>query len=237
VERNEGEAVVRMGADGTPTRKIDMIAEEVILDILYEKDLPVKVISEEAGEVPISDDYEYVLALDPIDGTFNSLRNIPFYSISMAFSTSNSMKDIFFGYIFDLSGENEYYATREGAFKNGRPLKVSRERELSRANVIYYGGDDWKIVDRIKRTRLLGCASLELCLVAEGKMDAFVDCRNSLRVFDVAAGILMVSSAGGKVSKEKGQEVDNGISIGERINIVASNELLHDSLVEALNEG
>lgn len=235
-ERGDGGKLVGMGADGTPTSAVDRVAEEVVLDILYEKDMPVKVVSEEAGEVVVSRDYEMVLALDPVDGTFNAVRGIPFYSISMAYSNSDRFEDIFFGYIFDLPLENEYYTFNGSAFKNGEIIKVSRKKKLENADIIYYGGNS-SLLDSVKRTRLFGCASLELCLVAEGKMDIFYDCRNKLRTFDVSAGVAIIESAGGTATDETGNRISGRISVDEKINVIASNTFLHSRIMRVCNEG
>ena len=235
-ERGDGGKVVGMGADGTPTSAVDRVAEEVILDILYEKDMPLKVVSEEAGEVLIKEDYEMVLALDPLDGTFNAVKGIPFYSISMAYSNSDRFEDIFFGYVFDLCMENEFYTYNGSAFKNGESIKVSSKKNLKDADIIYYGGNDG-LIERVKRTRLFGCASLELCLVAEGKMDAFFDCRKTLRPFDVGAGVAILESAGGTATDESGNRISGVISIKKKINVIASNTFLHSNIMRVINEG
>lgn len=82
---------VGMGKDGTPTKLIDKVAEDAALEVLREYD--VTVVSEEAG---ITGEGDTVVALDPIDGTFNATRGIPVYSVALCFSSSKRLRDVFF---------------------------------------------------------------------------------------------------------------------------------------------
>jgi myo-inositol-1(or 4)-monophosphatase len=83
----------------------------------------------------------------------------------------------------------------------------------------------------VRRIRILGCVSLELCYVASGKLDAFVDVRGSLRLTDVAAGKLIVEEAGGKVSDEKGCKLILQDNVVNRVHMVATNGLLHQQIL------
>lgn len=98
--------MVRMGADGTPTKSIDRAAEDAVLDTLRASGLGFRVLSEEAGEALIGDGEDYFLHLDPLDGTFNAIAGIPFYSVSIY----ASQVDFHFGYICDLFRGTAYYA-------------------------------------------------------------------------------------------------------------------------------
>ena len=78
--------MVKMGADGTPTKSIDRAAENAVLDTLRASGLGFRVLSEEIGEVLIGEKPDYFLHLDPLDGTFNAIAGIPFYSVSIYLS-------------------------------------------------------------------------------------------------------------------------------------------------------
>ena len=80
-----------MGADGTPTLSIDKVAEDVIVEYITENDIQLNILSEEAGY--IDNQAEKTLVIDTIDGTYNSVMGIPFYSVSMAIGTK-SMADV-----------------------------------------------------------------------------------------------------------------------------------------------
>ncbi|MDI9645401.1 MAG: inositol monophosphatase family protein [Archaeoglobales archaeon] len=218
--------VVGNGVDGSPSKLVDVVAERAALEILLKE--KVTILSEEKGFVGEGDTY---VALDPIDGTFNAERGIPFYSVSICFSDSESLKDTFFGYVYSLESDEEYFAAEGEAFKNEKMISVSKKDDLTCDAIFYY---PTKLLP-FKRIRIFGSAALELCYIAEGRFDCFVDVRNMLRVFDVAAGIFIVKCAGGKVTDNNGLPLDNKkIRVGERINIVAANPSLHKKLMELI---
>jgi len=95
-----------MGADGTPTKSIDRIAENAVLCELRSSGLGFRVLSEEIGEVLIGKQPDYFLHLDPLDGTFNAIKGIPFYSVSIYLSRD----DCHFGYVCDLARGTRYFA-------------------------------------------------------------------------------------------------------------------------------
>jgi len=84
----------------------------------------------------------------------------------------------------------------------------------------------------VRRIRILGCVSLELCYVACGKLDAFVDVRGSLRLTDVAAGTLILEEAGGIVSDEKGSKLLLQDNVLNRVYMVATNGRSHQQILD-----
>jgi myo-inositol-1(or 4)-monophosphatase len=84
----------------------------------------------------------------------------------------------------------------------------------------------------VRRIRILGCVSLELCYVACGKLDAFVDVRGSLRLTDVAAGKLILEEAGGIVSDEKGHKLLLQDNVVNRVYMVATNGISHQQILD-----
>jgi myo-inositol-1(or 4)-monophosphatase len=115
-----GGIMVRMGADGTPTKSIDKAAEDAVLAQLQDSGLGFRVLSEEIGEVTIGDPPYYFLHLDPLDGTFNAIKGIPFYSVSIYLSKGSCH----FGYVYDIAHGCSYYAeSGKGAYvETGSPL-------------------------------------------------------------------------------------------------------------------
>jgi myo-inositol-1(or 4)-monophosphatase len=128
---------VLMGADGTPTKSIDRAAENAVLDTLRSSGLGFTVLSEEIGEVLIGEKPEpdYFLHLDPLDGTFNAIAGIPFYSVSIYLSRG----DFHFGYISDLARGGCYYAEAgRGAY--ARPdvrLQVTSQADLAHFSISF----------------------------------------------------------------------------------------------------
>ena len=224
----ESGEIVGMGKDGTPTKKIDKVAEDAAIYIL--KNYDVRIISEEAGIIGESDIH---VALDPVDGTFNATRGIPIYSVSLCFS-KGEFGSAFFGYVMNLATGDEYYALNGKAFKNGERIEVSKKERLKDCDAIfYYPSKDYGF----KRLRIYGSAALELCFVAEGAMDCFVDIRGKgfLRIFDVAAGLLIAQKAGAKATDVEGNDLSGKrFDMEERLTLVVANPNLHRKLLELI---
>jgi len=234
--------MVAMGADGTPTKSIDRIAENTVLLKLKDSRLGFKVLSEERGEVLIGNDPEYYVFLDPLDGTFNAIKGIPFYSLSLHLSN----KDFRFGYISDLARGTKYYAEAGGGAyvdaETTQRLNVSETSVLKDFSISAYTlrPNTSRIVslgDSIRRIRTLGSTSLEMALVASGKLDAFIDVRGTLRVVDVAAGKLVLEEAQGLVTDSKGKELDLNGDMWIRTDLIGSNGHLHKELIELIGSG
>ena len=232
--------MVKMGADGTPTKSIDKAAEDTILDRLRDSEMGFKVLSEESGEIIIGENPDYFLHLDPLDGTFNAISGIPFYSISFFFSKD----DTHFGYISDLARGRSYYAEKgRGAYSDpGSRLFVSRNQDLKDFSICAYTqrpntGRIVSLGDKVRRIRTLGSASLEMALVASGKLDAFVDLRGMLRVVDVAAGKLILEEAGGLITDADGKELHLDENMWQRKDLIGSNGLSHKDLLELIGGG
>ena len=234
-----------IGADGTPTKKIDEVAENAALDVLIEDGRKILLISEECGEKLIhgarkdvdNRDVEFTLVLDPLDGTFNAVAGIPFYSVSIAVGDCD-LSDITSGFVQNLhSGEVYHAEVGKGAYRNNKRISVSTNDDLQRLSVTAYAyrTDSTKIADlgkTVRRIRVLGSSSLELCYVAAGVLDAFVDFRKSLRVIDIAAGKLIIEESGGIVTDAAGMPLRGELSITSRVNMLASNGLVHKRLLD-----
>lgn len=236
VGRSAGGAYVKMGADGTPTKRIDQVAEDVIVDYLLENDLCDRIISEELGKMEARSGDRTVF-LDPIDGTFNAVSGIPFYSVSLAYAEGGSIIE---GYVKDLAHHETFSATRgSGAFLNGKKVRVATTAFLEESSISVYGrkfnpGTVLKLGQKIRRWRLLGASSLELCYVACGRIDGFVDIRETLRVTDAAAGMIICEEAGGVVSDAAGHPISFPEEVTVGRSMVASNRTLHQKIVEYL---
>ncbi|HXY87290.1 MAG TPA: bifunctional fructose-bisphosphatase/inositol-phosphate phosphatase [Candidatus Acidoferrales bacterium] len=231
--------IVKIGADGTPTTRMDQVAEDAAITALKNQDLAVRIVSEEIGEHVIGESPVCTVVLDPIDGTYNALKNIPFYSISIAIA-NNDLAHITFAYIRDLYTKREYWASKgEGAYSNDVQLHVSHTNNLNEFSVSIYGYKRnvermVKLTNHIRRVRILGCASLELALVAAAKLDAFVDLRGTLRVTDVAAGIRLVEEARGAVTDDCGQGLTTPLDVKQGIRLIASNGVKHVEILRYL---
>ncbi|MDF1556893.1 MAG: bifunctional fructose-bisphosphatase/inositol-phosphate phosphatase [ANME-2 cluster archaeon] len=239
VGTSRGDRVVGMGADGTPSKLIDIAAEDAALEILASSGIDMKVVSEEKGILTYGERPEFTVVLDPLDGTFNATHNIPFFSVSIAIG-NNDLSDIRYAKVFNLASGMDFTASiGEGAQCNGQEIQVSQVSGVQDFTVATYAyHDGWDVLKRmgrhIRRIRTLGSAALELCLVASGGLDAFVDTRNRLRIMDVAAGILIVKEAGGIVTDGQGRGLFGELNVTDRVNVVASNGTVHTELEKTI---
>jgi fructose-1,6-bisphosphatase/inositol monophosphatase family enzyme len=216
-----------MGADGTPTKLVDDVAEQVCLKLLSEKDEKVNILSEEAGF--IDNQAEWTLVIDPIDGTHNAVRGIPFYSISLALGRSK-LSDVKFGLVRNLITGDTYWAEKgKGAYLNERSI---RPRLLKKEDLMFalYIGERatpraYDVAKVPRRGRALGCASLEMCLVASGAFDVYFlnysPSKYAMRVVDIAASCLILREAGGEVFNDTYDILDMDFDLKSRTNVIA----------------
>jgi len=233
----ESGLMVRMGADGTPTKSIDRAAEDAVLAKLRASGMGFRVLSEEIGEVIVGEKPDYFLHLDPLDGTFNAINGIPFFSVSIFLSRG----DCHFGYVCDLHSHKRYYAeSGRGAWEEpGDRLRVSRNEDLKNFSISAYTlrPNTARIAgvgDKVRRIRTLGSTSLEMALVASGRLDAFVDLRGMLRVVDVAAGKLILEEAGGLITDREGQKLHLDGNMWQRTDLIGSNGMRHGELLKLI---
>src|SRR4030042_506314 len=113
---------IGIGADGTPTKYIDKLAEDVALALLKKSDLKVNLLSEEAGFVDYGGKYTFVL--DPVDGTRNAYRGIPFYAVSLAVGKSR-MSDVEYAIVKNIPTGDTFISEKgHGAFYNKKRIGV-----------------------------------------------------------------------------------------------------------------
>jgi myo-inositol-1(or 4)-monophosphatase len=236
VGRPEGGVTVRMGADLTPTKKIDQVAEDCVLAYLSEHPLCSLLISEEAGKVAFDGDRGTIF-LDPVDGTYNAVAGIPFYALSIAYAEGGYIQK---AYVRNLASGETFTAEKGNFARCGTlPIRVSPVSNLDECAMSVYGRkfDPTRVMQlgqKIRRWRLLGASALELCYIGAGRIDGFIDLRGTLRVTDAAAGMLVCSEAGGRVSDLNGHAIrfPNEVTVGRCL--VATNGLLHHKVVEYL---
>jgi len=239
---------VKMGADGTPTKLIDLVAEEKVVEILESTEIPLTLVSEEIGRFKFGNDpSKVVFVVDPLDGTSNALKNIPAYGISLAVAEisnledSMTIKDVEMGFVKNFATDDIYEAVKgRGAILNGGNILTSKEDDISTSSIgAYIYRADMKKVDKlckmVRRMRILGSVAIELCYVADGTYDAFLDVRGNLRIVDVSAARLIVEEAGGMVTNEYNQPLSGKLNVLERTSIIASgNSNIHQELIQIL---
>lgn len=227
---------IGLGADGTPTSYIDKIAEDAALTLLKKSDIQVNLLSEEIGFVDFGGTSVFVL--DPVDGTRNAYRGIPFYAVSLAIGTS-SIHDVEYGIVKNIPTGDVFTAQKgAGAFLNSTPIRVCEVPSTEMLSSIYMGKYHTSkagVLSKKGNVRSLGAASLEMCMVATGALDYYFVGKDTLRVIDIAASTLIVREAGGVVKTTSGEDLDMLFSLDERTSVVAacSDQLISQLLPKA----
>jgi myo-inositol-1(or 4)-monophosphatase len=202
--RAEREPVVGAGRGGDDTTAIDAAAEEAIVARLAASGESFTLVSEELGVRRFGDggDGGVRLVLDPIDGSLNAKRGIPFFSLSLAVADGPTMGDVHFGYVYDFGSGEEWTATRGGgAFLDGRPLGDERPKE--RIEILSFEATlaslvaekAASVVDLAYRLRIMGSLALSLCHLAAGRVDGVCSLK-AARAVDIAAAQLLVRECG-----------------------------------------
>jgi myo-inositol-1(or 4)-monophosphatase len=209
------------GEGGDQALVIDRAAEDVVfaqLDALHAQGHRFAAVSEERGEVGYGGD-EVRVIIDPIDGSLNAKRGLRPYSLSIAVAAGQTMADVVFGYVTDLSSDDEWWATRgDGAFFRGERLVLPADGELeilgvesARPELVAAAGEALTAT-RANRMRMIGSIALSLCHVASARFDALVSLR-PCRSVDAAAGQLIVREAGGRVAFPDAADGELGASL------------------------
>ncbi|HHH79480.1 MAG TPA: hypothetical protein ENL13_01090 [Thermoplasmatales archaeon] len=214
---------IGIGADGTPTEYIDKIAEDIAIKRIKDSKVAINILSEEAGFLDFGG--EYTLVIDPIDGTRNAVRGIPFYATSLALG-KNTLNSIEYGLVVNIPTGDIYMAEKgEGAYLNNHriftPQHVSG-KTLSSIVLGESGDRRMKNLPYTDNVRSFGVASLEMCLVAHGAVDSFMCLKKHLRVTDIAAATLIVREAHGVVVNREKKQLDMPCDILERTSVVAA---------------
>lgn len=212
---------IAMGADGTPTKRVDDLAERVILDLARRDGKRLDVLSEEAGFVGGGGDR--VLVIDPIDGTTNAARGIPFYCVSLAIG-HQTLSDVEAGVVLNLCTGDRYEAVRgQGAALNGRPIRVASGKKGRVYSASSLEADEIPAVRGVLRS--FGASALEMSLVASGALDGYHYPKPILRIIDIAASTLIVREAGGVVLDRRGSDLDLPLSLEPRFGLTAASNL------------
>jgi myo-inositol-1(or 4)-monophosphatase len=222
--RAQREPVVSAGKGGDDTTAIDAEAERVILERF--SGLDATVISEEIGT---RGEGRWRVVVDPIDGSLNAKRGIPFFSLSIAVADGDSMGDVEFAFVHDFGSGEEWAARRgEGALLNGEPLGPQRPKD--RIEILSFEATlTAEVADRAAaftgvahRLRIMGSLALSLCHLAAGRVDAVCSLK-PYRSVDVAAAQLLVREQGLVVANaDGGSFLDAPLDLVARSRIAAA---------------
>lgn len=242
-------SITKIGADGTPTHKIDEYAENAAIQVLEDTGFSLILISEEIGTIKIGDEVaQAVVIMDPLDGTTNALKNLPCYGISLAIGkldgdddlSNITLEDIEVAYVKNFPTDDVYTAVKNRyATKNNKLIQVSDVEEAKHATVSTYiyrtKRDLNKIFPNVRRMRIMGAIAVEMCYLAEGVYDVFLDTQ-AVRVLDIAASQLIIREAGGIITDINSNELSSQIELLAKTTIVATpNKRLQEDIVRLLD--
>ena len=191
----------------------DKKVEQILIKELSKKKF--SIISEEAGSI-IKENNSNFWIIDPIDGTTNFLHGIPHFCISIAYACDN---EIISGVIFDPIKNEIFYGEKNlGAFFNNKRIRVSKKNNLDEC---LFGSNLDSVKNIDLNLRVSGSAALDLAYVASGRLDGFISTK--LNIWDIAAGIIILDEAGGKISPVNINDLNNH-------KIIASSEAINTDL-------
>jgi len=243
---NEPQPDLGKGAGGDSMKLVDLAAEKAIVEVLQQCGISFTLISEESGVKEFGEKpKQCYVTVDPIDGTTNLVRGLPFYASSIAVSAKPVLSSVYAALVADLFRDTTYTAQEgKGAYRDGEKIKPSALVSLDEA-VIGLDLNTYKVreiapqltrlIEETKHIRHFGANALELCYVAEGLTDAFVDIRGKLRTTDMAAGFLILREAGGIITTPEGKAIDATLDPKQKIKFVAAgNTKIHKTILNLI---
>ena len=199
--------------------KTDKHVEKILIEELSKTKKNYSFLTEETGIIN-NKDKENIWIIDPIDGTNNFLHGIPHFAISIALK---SKEELVSALIFDPIKDEMFFAEKDkGAFLNNQRLRVSKKNSLDDC-LFASNHEGLKFSDL--NMRCSGSAALDLAYVASGRLDGYF--QNTINLWDIAAGILLVQEAGGLVNDVDKFDIN-------KINIRASSDAIRPKLLQNL---
>ena len=231
--------VIKVGSKGPNdfVSEVDRKAEEVIIQILLDAYPGHGILAEESGREHGARDSEYVWIIDPLDGTTNFLHGFPVYAVSIALAHRGVVQQ---AVVYDPTRNDLFFSSKgRGAFLNDRRLRVSKRLRIADALIgtgfPFRKGDNFKryvkmfeeVMQSCAGLRRPGAAALDLCYVAAGYYDGFFEA--GLNPWDVAAGSLIITEAGGLIGNFTGES-----DYLYQREVVAGNPKVYGQLVQIL---
>jgi myo-inositol-1(or 4)-monophosphatase len=220
-----------VGEGGDHSLVIDRRCEDEVfaeLEALAKAGASFVAVSEERGEVSFGGGGEVRVVIDPIDGSLNARRTIPFHSLSIAVAAGTSVSDVVFGYVYDFGAGEEFAARRgEGATLDGRATAAHESPKGLEVVGIEAAKPEWAVpvlealAPDVYRFRGIGSVAINLAYVAAGRLDGMLSLRDT-RSVDIAAGQLILREAGGVVRFGELEPARAGLGLEERYPVVAA---------------
>ena len=203
--------------------KTDKRAEKIIIEELSKSKKNYSFITEENGKI-FNKNKDIFWIIDPIDGTTNFLHGIPHFAISIALQIED---EVVIGLIFDPIKNEIFYAEKNsGSFLNNTRIKVSKKSQLDEC-LFATNNSGISTAYPTLNLRNSGCAALDLAYVGCGRFDGYFN--ESINIWDIAAGKIIVEEAGGKLNDVSDLKIN-------KIDIKAGNPYIYEKMVEILNK-
>ncbi len=193
--------------------EVDHAAERVIIETLLAAYPDHGILAEESGRTHGSQTSDHLWIIDPLDGTTNFIHGLPVFAVSIALSVRGQVQQ---AVVYDPSRNDLFYASKgRGAFLNDKRIRVSRRTRLADSLIgtgfPFRKGDNFRrylamfesVMQACAGVRRPGAAALDLCYVAAGWYDGFFE--TGLQPWDIAAGSLMITEAGGLIGNFTGE--------------------------------
>ena len=219
--------------------EVDQAAEKIIIETLTTAYPGHGILAEESGSEFGAKDSEFVWIIDPLDGTTNFIHGFPFYCVSIALAVQGKIEQ---AVVFDPTRNDLFTATKgRGAYMNERRIRVSKRLRLNECLIStgfpFRPGDNFKnylgmmtdLMPKLAGIRRPGAAALDLAYVAAGFTDGFFE--TGLHPWDMAAGSLLVTEAGGLVGNFTGEA-----DFLEQKECMAANPRVYGQLVTILGK-
>jgi myo-inositol-1(or 4)-monophosphatase len=200
--RSDREPVIGAGVGGDDTTAIDAAVERAVVARLDAAGDSFTLVSEELGVRAAENGSGTWVVLDPIDGSINAKRGLPFFSLSVAVAEGGTMGDVTFGFVYDFATGDEWTAERGGGARLNR-APLAGEPPKDRIEILALEATRTDLVARhapplvglVHRLRVFGSLALSLCHLADGRVDAVCSLK-AARSVDIAAAQLLVRERG-----------------------------------------
>jgi len=210
-----GRAQLSVGAGGDTTMELDRAAEAVVLSelaSLAERGEKFSVLSEESGHRSFGADYPLIL-VDPVDGSLNAKQGVPLFGLMLAVLDGPLVSDTYAGFLLNLNTAETWTAVRkQGAWRAGEPLSTMKRGLRDRIQLLGLESTPRNLqharplVERSAKIRILGSMAISIALTSAGAFDVFC-APVPVRVFDMAASLLMLSETGGVATTFEGAPI------------------------------
>jgi myo-inositol-1(or 4)-monophosphatase len=217
--------------------EVDQASENYIISEIRRLYPQHAILAEEGGK-SVANDSPYTWIIDPLDGTTNFVHAFPVFAVSIGIEFEN---ELYAAAVYDPNRDELFTAGKSrGAFVNGEPIEVSNTKDLGKsllATGFSYFNDDYfklnmelwaSIYGKTQGLRRAGAAAIDLAWLACGRLDGLWEF--SLKPWDIAAGALLVTEAGGQVSGPQGEALD--LTAGH---IIAANPHIHPHIIKEIS--